>query len=67
MITKDEILNVYRHAKGLFTSAEKLARAEGVIRCPQCEQIHDVGTPHGIGPGGVIVEHKKTGVTVAKH
>ena len=59
MSTRDELLNIYRHAKGLFKSAEKVARAEGIIRCPSCEQVHDVDAPHNVGPGGVIVEHKK--------
>jgi len=58
MSTKDELLNIYRHAKGLFKSAEKVARAEGIIRCPTCEGVHDVDAPHPTTK--VVVEHKKT-------
>ena len=40
MSDKDEILNVYRHAKGLLRSAEKLARDEKVIKCYVCREFH---------------------------
>lgn len=46
MSDKDEILNVYRHAKGLFRSAEKLARDEKVIRCYVCREFHLVNEQH---------------------
>ncbi len=60
MFNKDELLNAYRHAKGLFLSVEKLARSEGVIRCPVCREVHSVNERH-IGRAEappLIVEHK---------
>jgi len=57
---KTEILNIYRHAKGLFESAERVARSEGVIRCPICKEVHSVNESHiskaEMPP--LIVEHK---------
>ena len=57
---KTEILNIYRHAKGLFESAERVARSEGVIRCPDCREVHSVNSRHvskaEMPP--LIVEHK---------
>lgn len=57
---KTEILNIFRHAKGLFESAERVARSEGVIRCPVCREVHSVNERH-IGRAEappLIVEHK---------
>ena len=60
MILKGEIMNIYRHAKGLFESAERLARAEGVVRCPICKEVHSVNESHvgRIEAPPLIVEHK---------
>ena len=57
---KDDVLNIYRHSRGLSQAAERLAREEGVIKCPVCSQIHPVGTPHPATrtESGVEVEHK---------
>ena len=60
MFNKDELLNAYRHAKGLFLSVEKLARSERVIRCPVCREFHPLDWAHppieAVPP--LIVEHK---------
>ena len=46
MPNKDEVLNVYRHAKGLLRSAEKMARDEKVVRCYVCREFHTTEEPH---------------------
>ena len=60
MDRKTEILNIYRHAKGLFESAERVARSEGVIRCSICRGIHAINEKHTplAGDFPTIVEHK---------
>ncbi|KKL55739.1 hypothetical protein LCGC14_2252390 [marine sediment metagenome] len=61
MNTKLEILNIYRHAKGLYESAERLARSSGVVRCSVCREIHPIGESHVGTPvtlKSLIVEHK---------
>ena len=61
MILKVEILNIYRHAKGLFESAERVARAEGVVCCPICRGHHAIGAAHISlveTSAPLIVEHK---------
>ena len=65
MSDKDDILNIYRHSKGLTQAAERLGRSTGVLKCPVCQQIHPMGTPHPSreSSSGVIVEHKKLKVT----
>ena len=59
MFNKDELLNAYRHARGLFLSVEKLARSEGVIRCSLCKGVHPTDSSHPTIPVvPLIVEHK---------
>ena len=59
MNIKIEILNIYRHAKGLYESAERVARSEGVILCFVCREFHPVGTRHeSTEKPPLIVEHK---------
>jgi hypothetical protein len=60
MIDKDVILNIYRHSKGLSQAAERLARSTGAVKCPLCQQIHDMGTPHPSreGSSGAKVEYR---------
>ena len=61
MSNKDELLNAFRHAKGLFLSVEKMARSSGVVRCPVCREFHPVSTSHVGTPATVkslIVVHK---------
>ena len=60
MDMKTEILNIYRHAKGLFESAERVARSEGVIRCPVCKEVHSMQESHLTSTCSppLIVEHK---------
>lgn len=62
MSRKTEILNIYRHAKGLFESAERVARSEGVIRCPVCREVHATWEGHPVSclkpEASLIVEHK---------
>ena len=57
---KTEILNIYRHAKGLFESAERVARSEGVIRCPICKAVHSMNESHLASTRSLplIIEHK---------
>ncbi len=59
-MNRDDVLNMYRHSRGLSQAAERLARAEGVIKCSTCQQIHAMGTPHPttITSEGVVVEHR---------
>ena len=61
MSDKDDILNIYRHSKGLTQAAERLARSTGVLKCPVCQLVHDMGTPHLVKQtsSGVVVEHRK--------
>jgi len=60
MSDKEDILNIYRHSKGLSQAAEKLARNAGVLKCPICQRMHVLGTPHPNRetPEGVVVEHR---------
>ncbi len=67
-MNKDDILNMYRHSRGLSQAAERLARAEGVVKCPVCSQVHDMGTPHPSVKtnDGVVVEHRTLKVPNSK-
>ena len=60
MSDKDDILNIYRHSKGLTQAAERLGRSTGVLRCRVCDQIHALDTPHPAreSSSGVTVEHR---------
>lgn len=61
MSDKDDILNIYRHSKGLTQAAERLGRSTGVLKCQGCGQMHAMGTPHlsRETSSGAIVEHRK--------
>lgn len=51
-MTDSELLTAYRHAKALAGSLERLLRARGVIKCPQCGIAHPLGEPHMARPEG---------------
>lgn len=53
-MTDPELLTAYRHAKALASSLERLLRAKGVIKCPQCGIGHPMGDPHMARPQGTI-------------
>ena len=59
-MNRDDVLNMYRHSRGLSRAAERIAREEGVIKCPTCQQIHAMGTLHPatLTGSGVVVEHR---------
>ncbi len=46
MSNRDEILNMYRHVRGLYHSISKLAQDEKVIKCWTCRTFHSTEEPH---------------------
>ena len=57
MLNTEEILNIYRHSRGLFRAAEKLARDAKVIRCRVCHEFHLTEETHVV-PKPVEVQRK---------
>ena len=46
MANRDEILNLYRHVRGLYRAVSKLAQDEKVIKCWTCRGFHLTTEPH---------------------
>ena len=46
MANQVEILNMYRHIRGLYHSITKLAQDEKVVKCWTCRTFHTTAEPH---------------------
>ena len=57
MSTQIEILNMYRHIRGLYHSITKLAQDEKVVKCWSCRTFHTTDEPHA-GPSNEKMKDK---------